>query len=161
MGRFFRWWRMLRPPRPIRPTKEGWWFLFATLGLGFAAINTGTPPLSLLLSMLLGTIVVSGILSEQCLKRLRLYRAAPREIFAGTPAAVGCLLHNSKSLLAPYSLIVARPGPRGGVPGGADRARGVCPSGGRPSPARPHMGSACPGRAPTPHPASPRGGEGK
>ena len=115
MGRFFRWWRMLRPPRTIRPTKEGWWFLFATLGLGFAAINTGNNLLYLLLSMLLGTIVVSGILSEQCLKRLRLYRAAPREIFAGTPAAVGCLLHNSKRLLASYSLIVELPAPTGGA----------------------------------------------
>src|SRR3972149_65693 len=115
MGRFFRWWRMLRPPRTIRPTKEGWWFLFATLGLGSAATNPGNNLLSLLLSMLLGTIVVSGILSEQCLKRLRLYRAAPREIFAGTPAAVGCLLYNSKRLLASYSLIVELPAPTGGA----------------------------------------------
>ena len=41
MGRLLRWWRLLRQRRTIRPTKEGWWFLFATLGLGFAAINTG------------------------------------------------------------------------------------------------------------------------
>jgi uncharacterized protein (DUF58 family) len=65
--------------------------------------------------MLLGTIVVSGILSEQCLRRLRLYRAAPREIFAGTPAAVGCLLHNGKRVLASYSLTVELPSPTGGA----------------------------------------------
>src|SRR3989337_3817656 len=116
MGRVFRWWRMLRPPRTIRPTKEGWWFLFATLGLGFAAINTGNNLLYLLLSMLLGTIVVSGILSEQCLRRHRIYRAAPRETFAGTPAAVGCLLYNSKRILASYSLTVELPAPTGGAP---------------------------------------------
>ena len=97
------------------PTKEGWWFLFATLGLGFAAINTGNNLLYLLLSMLLGTIVVSGVLSEQCLRRLRLHRAAPREIFAGTPAAVGCLLHNGKRVLASYSLTVELPSPTGGA----------------------------------------------
>src|SRR3972149_6506725 len=106
MGRFFRWWRMLRPPRTIRPTKEGWWFLFATLGLGFAAINTGNNLLYLLLSMLLGTIVVSGILSEQCLKRLRLYLAAPREPVGGTPAAGG----------APSPLLRADPRRGGPVP---------------------------------------------
>jgi uncharacterized protein (DUF58 family) len=116
MGKPLRWWRLLRPPRTIRPTKEGWWFLFATFGLGFAAINTGNNLLYLLLSMLLGTIVVSGILSEQCLRRLRLYRAAPREIFAGTPAAVGCLLHNGKRILASYSLTVELPpASRGGA----------------------------------------------
>ena len=65
--------------------------------------------------MLLGTIVVSGILSEQCLRRLRLYCAAPREIFAGTPAAVGCLLHNGKRVLASYSLTVELSSPTGGA----------------------------------------------
>ena len=109
MGWPVRWWRVLRPPRSIRPTREGWWFLGATLGLGFAALNTGNNLLYLLLSMLLGTIMVSGILSEQSLRRLRLSRAAPREIFAGRPAAVGCLLRNGKRLLASYSLIVEVP----------------------------------------------------
>lgn len=109
MGWLFGWWRVFRPPRSIRPTREGWWFLGATLGLGFAAINTGNNLLYLLLSMLLGTIVVSGILSEQSLRRLWLSRAAPQEIFAGSPAAVGCLLRNRKRLLASYSLTVEVP----------------------------------------------------
>ncbi len=108
--------RLFRPPRSIRPTREGWWFLFATLGLGFAAINTGNNLLYLLLSTLLGTIVVSGILSEQSLRRLRLFRATSREIFAGSPAAVGCLLANGKHLLPSYSLAVEIPVRTGGPP---------------------------------------------
>jgi len=116
MGWLLRWWRMLRPLRSIRPTRDGWWFLGATFGLGFAAINTGNNLLYLLLSMLLGTIVVSGILSEQGLRRLRLARATPREIFAGSPAAVGCLLQNAKRVLASYSLTVEVPTATGGAP---------------------------------------------
>ncbi len=111
-----RWRWFFQPPRPIRPTRDGWWFLVATLALGFAAINTGNNLLYLLLSMLLGTIVVSGVLSEQSLRRLRLGRATPREIFAGRPAAVGCLLNNGKRVRASYSLTVEVPTGRDAPP---------------------------------------------
>ncbi|MBI4589831.1 MAG: DUF58 domain-containing protein [Candidatus Rokubacteria bacterium] len=104
-----RWWQSLRPPRTIRPTREGWWFLCSALGLGFAAVNTGNNLLYLLLSMLLSTIVVSGILSEQTMRRLRLSPVAPREIFAGEPVAVGCLVSNTKRVLPSYSLAVEVP----------------------------------------------------
>lgn len=109
MAEFLRWWRFLWPRRSIRPTRDGWWFLLSAFGLGFAAINTGNNLLYLLLSMLLSLTVVSGILSEQCLRRLRLTRAAPREIFAGTPAAIGCVVSNTRRLLPSYSLSVEIP----------------------------------------------------
>jgi uncharacterized protein (DUF58 family) len=98
--------RLFRPPRSIRPTREGWWFLLATMALGFSAINTGNNLLYLLLSMLLGTIVVSGLLSEQSLRQVRLTRVVPREIFAGEPAVVGCIVENGKRLLPSFSLVL-------------------------------------------------------
>lgn len=116
MGWLVRWWRVLRPPRTIRPTREGWAFLLTTLGIGFAAVNTGNNLLYLLLSMLLGTIVVSGILSEQTVRRLKLSPAMPREIFAGSPATVGCVLVNTKRLFPSYSLVVEVPTEKGRPP---------------------------------------------
>lgn len=97
-------WRWLRPPRTIRPTREGWWFLFATLGLGLAAFNTGNNLLYLLDSTLMGLIVASGILSEQSMRGLRLARIIPREIFAGQPALVGLVLTNRKRRFSTYSV---------------------------------------------------------
>ena len=111
-----RWWRVLRPPRTIRPTREGWWLLLTALGIGFAAVNTGNNLLYLLLSMLLGTIVVSGILSEQTMRRLKLSPATPREVFAGSPAVVGCVVLNTKRLFPSFSLIVEVARENGGSP---------------------------------------------
>lgn len=113
MGWLPRWWRRLRPPRTIRPTREGWWFLLTTLGLGFSALNTGNNLLYLLLSMLLGTIVVSGILSEQTMRRVRLSATTPREVFAGSPVVVGCVVANAKRVLPSFSLVVEVAGARG------------------------------------------------
>ncbi len=103
--------RVLRPPRTTRPTREGWWFLLATLGLGVAALNTGVNLLYLLVSMLLGLVVASGILCEQSMRGLRLFPVIPREIFAGQPALLGLRLRNRKRRLASHSLVleVSRP----------------------------------------------------
>ncbi len=116
MRRLARWWRALWPSRTIRPTREGWWFLLTTLGMGFAAVNTGNNLLYLLLSMLLGTIVVSGILSEQTIRRVKVFPATPLEIFAGSPAAVGCVLLNGKRLLPSYSLTLEVPSDNAAAP---------------------------------------------
>ena len=56
--------RRLRPPRKLKITREGKYFIGITFGVGFAAINTGNNLLYLLLGMLLSLIVVSGVLSE-------------------------------------------------------------------------------------------------
>lgn len=98
--------RWLRPPRTLHPTREGWWFLLTTVGLGVAASNTGNNLLYLLVSTLLGLIVVSGILSEQSLRRLRLERITPREIFARQPALLGLLLANRKRWFSSHSVAV-------------------------------------------------------
>ena len=60
--------RWLRPPRRIFPTKAGVFVLGAPFVLGVAAINASNNLLFLLLGATLGAIVISGILSERCLR---------------------------------------------------------------------------------------------
>src|SRR2546430_15250682 len=85
-------WR-LWPRRTLWPARDGWWCLGAALGLGFAAINTGNNLLYLLVSMLLGLIIVSGVLSEQSLRRVRVQPGLPARPLSGqaalAPAPVG------------------------------------------------------------------------
>jgi uncharacterized protein (DUF58 family) len=108
------WWRPFRPRRTIWPTRDGWWCLFVVIGLGVAAINTGNNLLYLLVSLLLSLIVVSGVLSEQSMRGLRLDADAPEEIYAGAPALFGAVLANSKRWLTSYSVtleLLTRGGP--------------------------------------------------
>jgi hypothetical protein len=56
--------RWFRPPRRLKLTREGKYFIGITFGVGFAAINTGNNLLYLLLGMLLSLIVVSGVMSS-------------------------------------------------------------------------------------------------
>ena len=98
------WWRPFRPRRTIWPTRDGWWCLLVVIGLGVAAINTGNNLLYLLVSLLLSLIVVSGVLSEQSMRGLRLEAEGPEEIYAGTPALFGAVLANRKRWLTSYSV---------------------------------------------------------
>ena len=98
------WWRPFRPRRTIWPTRDGWWCLLVVIGIGVAAINTGNNLLYLLVSLLLSLIVVSGVLSEQSMRGLRLEADVPEEIFAGTPALFGAVLTNTKRWLTSYSV---------------------------------------------------------
>ncbi|MGH7278684.1 MAG: DUF58 domain-containing protein, partial [Candidatus Rokuibacteriota bacterium] len=98
--------RALRPPRTLWPTREGWWCLCSTVGLGVAAINTGNNLLYLLLSMLLGLITVSGVLSERSIRGLRLAALLPEDIFAGRAAAFGVRVVNAKRRATSYSVAI-------------------------------------------------------
>jgi uncharacterized protein (DUF58 family) len=103
-------------PRTIRPTREGVWFLAVTLAVGLAATNTGNNLLYLILAMLLAFLVISGILSEQTLRRVTLRREIPRRLFAGAPAAFALWLGNGKRRVTSYALHVAEADPAGGRP---------------------------------------------
>ncbi len=93
----------LRPPRRLRFTRTGGLFTFGVIALGFATLNTGNNLLYLLLGALLGLIVVSGWLSEQALRRLRIVRRAPRGI-AGEPIALTYEVTNGKRRLPSLAL---------------------------------------------------------
>jgi uncharacterized protein (DUF58 family) len=111
-------WPLSWPRRTLWPTRDGWWCLGAALALGFAAINTGNNLLYLLVSMLLGLVVVSGILSEQSIRGLRVEPLPPAELFAGRPALLAARVLNRKRWRTSYSvtLEVANGGHRTHLP---------------------------------------------
>ncbi|HEX4803127.1 MAG TPA: DUF58 domain-containing protein [Myxococcaceae bacterium] len=63
-------------------------YLLLTLGVGLGALNTGNNLLFLLVALLLSTIVVSGVMSERCLRHLAVERLPASAAFAGEPFAI-------------------------------------------------------------------------
>lgn len=98
---FFRWCYRYRS---LRLTPEGVRFLLLTLAVGMAALNTGNNLLYLLLAMMLSLIVMSGILSEQCLRHLTIRRVIPDNVFADSPATVTLSIANRHPRLPSFSL---------------------------------------------------------
>ena len=96
----------LKPPRRLKFTREGKYFTGMTLLIGFGAINTGNNLLYLLLGMMLALIILSGVLSETVLQKLRVRRKLPDRMFAGRPALVELTLFNDKPRAASYSIQV-------------------------------------------------------
>ncbi len=103
-------------PRTIRPTREGWCFIGACFAVGLAATNTGNNLLYLILAMMLSFMAVSGVLSEQTMRHLRLERERPRRLFAGVPASFGVRLINRKRRLPSFALHLSEADPAGGRP---------------------------------------------
>ena len=75
--------RRRRTRRKFRLTREGRAFLFITVGVGLAAVNTGNNLLFLVLGLLLSLLLVSGVLSDLALWRLQIKRNLPTRLFAG------------------------------------------------------------------------------
>lgn len=109
------WWGpLLFPRRTIRPTRDGWWCLFAAVGLGVAAVNTGNNLAYLLCSMLLALVTVSGVLSDQSMRGLRVSPVLPEALHAGRRVLLGATVANRKRRLVSYSLrveVLSGPGP--------------------------------------------------
>jgi uncharacterized protein (DUF58 family) len=78
-------------------------------------MNTGNNLLYLLESMVLALIVVSGVLSEQSVRGVRLTVRMPDEIYAGTPCLAGALVRNTKRRRPSYSVTLERRVTRGGL----------------------------------------------
>lgn len=96
--------RRKRGRRRFRLTREGKAFVFVTLGVGFAAINTANNLLYLVLALLLSLLLVSGVLSDLALWRLRVRRHLPSRVFAGTETLVEVAAFNEKRWLASVSV---------------------------------------------------------
>src|SRR3954452_19448706 len=90
--------------RRLSFTRLGRWYTGLTIGIGLAAINTGNNLLFLVLGMLLSSIVISGILSEQSLKSVRIERRLPAGASAGLPALIGLVARNGKKRAPSFSL---------------------------------------------------------
>lgn len=95
-----------RRRRSFRFTREGKIFVAVTVGVGLAAVNTGNNLLYLVLGLMLSSLLVSGMLSDVALWRIRLHRRAPRRAFAGDLALVEFTLVNDKQRLPSYALEV-------------------------------------------------------
>ncbi|HLL22306.1 MAG TPA: DUF58 domain-containing protein, partial [Kofleriaceae bacterium] len=80
--------------------------MLLSVGVGFAAINTGNNLLYLLLGWLLSFIIASGILSEMTLKQLRIDRRPPPRVFAGEPFLMEVVIENAKPKRASFSIEV-------------------------------------------------------
>ncbi|MGC6417872.1 MAG: DUF58 domain-containing protein [Bradymonadia bacterium] len=103
--------RLAKPRRRRRAsrlkfTREGKYIVGITIGVGLAAVNTGNNLLYLFLGMLLSLIIISGVLSELTLSRLRIRRHLPEHIFARHPVLVTLELTNLKKRLPSFSVQV-------------------------------------------------------
>jgi uncharacterized protein (DUF58 family) len=98
--------RRLRPPRRLSFTREGKLVVILSIGVGFAAINTGNNLLYLLLGWLLSFIIASGVLSEITLRALTVERRPPPRVYAGEPFLMEVVITNGKPNRASYSIEV-------------------------------------------------------
>ncbi|MHB8417932.1 MAG: DUF58 domain-containing protein [Myxococcales bacterium] len=94
-----------RPPRRLRITRPGWFYLALTLSMGLAAENTGNNLIYLTCGLMLGVIVASGLLSERCLRGLVVERLLPDRAACGQPVLVGLSVRNTKRY-ASFGLLV-------------------------------------------------------
>ncbi|MCC7540334.1 MAG: DUF58 domain-containing protein [Deltaproteobacteria bacterium] len=92
--------------RSLRMTREGKWFVGITLGVGFAAVNTGNNLIYLMLGLMLSLIIVSGVLSELTLRRVKVRRQLPARAFADQETLVEIVLTNQKRFVPSLSLEV-------------------------------------------------------
>jgi uncharacterized protein (DUF58 family) len=95
-----------RPPRRLKLTREGRFFILITFFVGFAAINTGNNLLYLMLGLLLSLIIVSGVLSELSLRQLTVVRRLPPRAQVGRPHLVEIEVFNHKQKLPSYAIEV-------------------------------------------------------
>ncbi|MBF5044040.1 DUF58 domain-containing protein [Aggregicoccus sp. 17bor-14] len=71
-------------------------YLVLTVGIGLGALNTGNNLLYLVLGLLLSLMVVSGVLSERCLRDLEVRRLGSEAAFAAEPFAFRWALRRKK-----------------------------------------------------------------
>ncbi len=98
--------QLVRPPRGHRtlPTTAGTLLILVTIGVGTAAFNSGQNILYLALSMLLSTLLVSGLLSWMNFKGCRWRLESGRHFRVGERSPVYLEVENTKRRLPSYSL---------------------------------------------------------
>jgi uncharacterized protein (DUF58 family) len=95
-----------RSNRHFKVTRLGWYFFALTLGVGLAALRTGNNLLFLVLGMMLGMVLLSGITAELSLRGLELTRYPPSRLFACKPFLMGIGVRNRKRYLPSFSIEV-------------------------------------------------------
>ncbi len=87
-------------------TREGSIFIASIFVLSIAALNTGNNLLFLILAAMLGSILVSGVVSRMVLGGLELDVLIPDHVFARQPVLARVKLRNRKWLLPSFSVAV-------------------------------------------------------
>ncbi|MBI1823404.1 MAG: DUF58 domain-containing protein [Nitrospirae bacterium] len=87
-------------------TSLGVRFILMMMAVGIAAVNTGNNLLYLILAMMLSLMVISGVLSDTSLYRLRYGRELPSAIYAGQPVNMILTVFNDKKIIPAFSLLI-------------------------------------------------------
>jgi uncharacterized protein (DUF58 family) len=90
----------------LRLTRWGAFYIAGCVVLGLAAVNTGNNALMAMLSMALGSYVVSGAWSRQVLASVEVAVVVPREVFAGRAAYTEVVVRNRSRVFPAYGLVV-------------------------------------------------------
>lgn len=93
--------------RFLRLTRRGVAFFLLVLLIGFCALNTGNNLLILILSALLASMIVSGLISNLVLHKLAVSVRMPRELHAGEKVALRVTLENRKRWLPSFALLLS------------------------------------------------------
>ena len=98
--------RQILPARLLRTrmTLTGWCLIVVSLGLGLAAYNTASNILFLALSLLLGSLILSGILSWINFRKLNWNLRVPSNLRAGDAGVAEVDLVNEKAVFPSMSL---------------------------------------------------------
>jgi len=102
ISRWIRHWLGVR--REYKITLEGILFILVTFFIGFAAINTNTNLLYLIMSMMLSFFILSGFLSTSTLRGIEVKRLAVHHVSAQEDALVQMEIRNGKRRMSSYSL---------------------------------------------------------
>jgi uncharacterized protein (DUF58 family) len=81
-------------------------FFAITLGVGFAALNTGNNLMYLVLSLMLAFLLLSGVLSESSLRGIRVRRQLPRELYADFENKIVLEISNQQRRVAAFAVVV-------------------------------------------------------
>jgi uncharacterized protein (DUF58 family) len=93
-----------KTPRFFKITTSGKWFIFVTIALGIAAVNTGNNLVYLCLAMNLSLIITSGILSDLVTRKVSLHISPGKDIFAGKMSKILVTAKNEKKILPLFFL---------------------------------------------------------
>jgi uncharacterized protein (DUF58 family) len=93
----------------VRITRVGATYLFSTLVIGFASLNTGNNSLYIALAFLLATLLISGIASKGGLRNIRVTFVQVEEAWAGKPARGVLRVSNESRLWNMRDLLLCTP----------------------------------------------------
>ncbi|WPJ94673.1 DUF58 domain-containing protein [Coraliomargarita algicola] len=95
-------------PRPVQRTKltfTGWMLIIVALGIGSAAYNTSSNILFMTLSLLLSSLVLSGILAQVNFRKLQWSLQAPEHLQVGEVGMAEVVLKNGKQIFPSMSVV--------------------------------------------------------